>query len=316
MDSSMHEFPAGLRGAIEIPILSPIRRSIMWREAILEDKFVRTVAKRHGSLAMDYNALDQRLLTKPKECFYILGSGSSVEDLLPAHFDTIAKNVSAGINAWALHDFVPDIYSFEPVPHRRSDHFGTMQILNRSEVIDTAKAILFLKPRTPVEEEQLRMVPAALASRVMIHGRFQPYTRRQSNLLADFKMIRQLRLSNKTVLLDSGASVVRMAFLAMNLGFERIVFVGVDLNHTEYFWERNSQYLERRGLEKFVSGQLGATHETLSTANRAFGVLDMLTAMRDYAVAEGISLEVANPRSLLADMLPVHDFGSGYSASQ
>lgn len=299
-----------LRRVLESPGYSFFRRHLMLREARSEDKVVREIASRNNAPVFDYRVLKQSLNEKPKDCFYVLGSGSSVEKLSPRDFDAISTKVSVGINAWALHDFVPDIYSFEPVPTRASDHFATMPLLNRQEVFARASSIMFLKPRNRVELEQLRMVPHELAGRVMLYGRFQPFTRNPANLERDFKVIRRLEASNLSVLPDSGASIIRMAFLAVILGFSRIVFVGVDLNHTEYFWEKNTEYLKRRGLKDFVSGQLGATHETLLSVNRAFGVMDMLQSLNDFGETEGFALEVANPNSLLAEFLPVHNFST------
>lgn len=304
----MARYRAKIRQVLESPEFSYLRRILMLREARSEDKLVKQIANRSEATVFDYRAMDQRFLEKSKDYFYVLGSGSSVENLSSRDFDVISTRVSVGINAWALHDFVPDIYSFEPVPSRLSDHFYTMLLLNRPEVLDRNPSILFLKPRTPVELEQLRMVPPELADRLMIYGRFQPFTRQPANLESDFQVIRYLKSQNLSVLPDSGASIIRMAFLAAVLGFSRIVFVGVDLNHTEYFWERNSEYLKRRGLKNFESGQLGRTHETLSNVNRAFGVVDILRALRNFGEAHGFSLEVSNPSSVLAEFLPVHNF--------
>lgn len=297
-----------MRNFLEAPEFSCVRRHLMLREALAEDKLVKDIANRNKGSVFDYSVMRKRLAEKSKETFYILGSGSSVEDLSPRDFHAISTNVSVGINAWVLHDFVPDIYSFEPVPSRSSDHFMTMRLLNRLEVFEGVKSIMFLKPRNRVELEQLKMVPPELVDRVMLYGRFQPFTRNPANLKSDLRVIRRLEPMNLSVLPDSGASILRMAFLAVTLGFSRIVFVGVDLKHTQYFWEKNSKYLDRRRLKNFDSGQVGSTHETLSNVNRAFGVISFLRALRDFGEAEGFNLEVASPKSLLADFLPVHDF--------
>lgn len=299
-----------LSSVIDLQVFSAFRRFVMWQEALVEDEFVKNVARKNGVPVLDSVELSKRLENKSRDCFYVLGSGSSVESLTREDFESISRGVSVGINAWAIHDFVPDMYSFEPVPFRDSDHFQTMDLLDRQEVADKVRAILFLKPRTPVESEQLERVPNALTDRVMLYGRFQPFTRREENLVADFRIVRLLRARNKSILLDSGASIIRMAFLAAILGYRRIVFVGVDLNHTEYFWEKNEVYLKNRGLSHFASGQTGESHETLSNINRAFGVMNMVKAMKKYFGTEGVELEVANPQSLLAEILPVHVFNS------
>lgn len=299
---------AGMRSLFELSMFSALRRQLMWREARAEDRFVKSIVSSCGVLAFDYFQIEERLKEKGNKVFYVLGSGSSVEDLTHLDFEIISQEVSAGINAWVLHDFVPDIYSFEPATRRESDHYSKMQFLNREEVFMRRPSIMFLKPRTAIELEQLRMVPSGLTGEVMVYGRFQPYTRKSSNLVRDLSLIKESRFRELSVVPDSGASIIRMAFLAIMLGFTKIVFVGVDLNHTEYFWERNPKYLDRVGLASFSSGQVGKEHETLSSANRAFGVVEMIKAIRDYGELEGVSLEVSNPKSLLSEILPVHNF--------
>lgn len=303
-----HDLSAGLRTVLEVPIFSPIRRHIMWLEALAEHRFVLGLSNRYGVPAFGYQHLEEKLKGKGNRICYVLGSGSSVEHLGIMDFETISREVSIGINAWVLHDFIPDIYSFEPTPTRDSSHYSTMRLLNRGAILERQPSILFLKPRTPIELEQLRMVPQLLASQVLLYGRFQPYTRKKKNLRSDLFALTAPRFRNLAVLPDSGASIIRMAFLAILLGFRKVVFVGVDLNHTEYFWEINPKYLDDVGLKSFGSGQTGQHHETLSSINRAFGLIEFMEALRDFGEAIGVSLEIANPASTLADILPIHHF--------
>lgn len=280
----------------------------MLREAIAEHRHVSNLSEKYSYPQFDSQKLKAGIEDKPRNVFYILGSSSSVENLTPHNFQTISGEVSVGVNAWALHDFVPDIYSFEPVTRRDRDHYWTMKHLDRPEVLRKAPAIMFLKPRSAIELEQLRMVPEGLIHRTMLYGRVQPFTRSKHNLVRDLEIAGKLALDNLSVLPDSGASIVRMAFLGLRLGFPRIVFVGVDLNHTEYFWQRNPSHLRKFGLDDFDSAQTATTHETLGNRNRAFGVIDMLVAMSQLMSKFGSRLEVASPASMLADFLPVHSW--------
>jgi len=305
---AISNYRTGQRGFLEWPIFSPLRRHIMLQEALAEDRFVKKIVKRCGVEIFDFDRMKGRLTGKGQKVFYVLGSGSSIEELSPESFETISREVSVGINAWALHDFIPDIYAFEPVPERDSDHYSTMQLLDRKDVVRRKPTIMFLKPRNPIEMEQLRMVPTALQSDTLLYGRFQPYTRATKNLAGDLNMAWNLASRKLSVLPDSGASIVRMAFLGLLLGFSKIVFVGVDLNHTEYFWQRNPTYLEKFGRSAFASGQKKSTHETLTTDNRAFSVVDMVVALHKVARQRGVTVEVVSSRSLLADYLPLHEF--------
>ena len=305
---AISNYRTGLRGFLEWPIFSPLRRHIMLQEALAEDRFVKEAAKNHAMPSFNLEKMKDRLKEKRKKVFYILGSGSSVEDLSRADFDIISGGVSVGVNAWALHYFVPDIYAFEPVPDRGSDHYSTMRLLDRKDVLSREPTIMFLKPRTPVEQEQLKMIPNGLRQAAMLYGRFQPYTRQSRNLSGDLQMAHFVKMMNLSVLPDSGASIFRMAFMGILLGYPRVVLVGVDLNNVDYFWQKNPAHLVRNGLVQFESGQLGRTHETLSNKTRAFGIVDSMSNLAEFARSLGTSLEVASSRSLLAKFLPVYDW--------
>ena len=44
---------------------------------------------------------------------FVLGSGSSINELSDKNFDEINSNCSVGINKWIFHDFVSNIYMIE-----------------------------------------------------------------------------------------------------------------------------------------------------------------------------------------------------------
>ena len=298
---------------LEAPGLGALRNHILLRDARRESTTLSQIEEATG-----YHKLDLRELPGPSatknQTFFILGSGSSVEDLTPENFQEISEGLSVGINAWVLHDFVPTMYAYEPVEDTNTDHFWTLSYLNRPEILSSHPFVLVLKPRSPFELDQLKQVPPSLLDRTRLYGRTAPYTRKQSNLVSDLERALGSLVdpSLDSVLLDSGASIVRMAHLGLKLGFRRIVFVGVDLNTTEYFWERNPSYLGRRGLPSFDSGQRGTTHETLQTNTRPFSVLDVIWAFGLLASSRGSwQFSVASRQSALRDILPIFQWGSG-----
>jgi len=296
------------RSALERPLGQILRDQVFRHEVEREAKFVATQRKLAGLTDAAERMVLQELRSRVEETFFILGSGSSVEDETSLRFRVISQGVSVGINAWAIHDFVPTMYSFEPEARRESDHFKTLSILNRPEVLSAKPAILILRPRTPTESEQIGQLVEPLISRTMLYGRVAVPTRSLRNLPRDTAVSLKLLATNLSpvVTMDSGASIVRMTSLALQIGFRKIVYVGVDLNHTEYFWEKNPSYLERRGLSSFESGQIGPRHETLNPAARPFPVTDVIRGIRDGLKDEGVvQLYSGSPTSELAKFLPV-----------
>jgi hypothetical protein len=91
---------------------------------------------------------------------------------------------------------------------------------------------------------------------------------------------------------NSSTSATNIAYL---LGWKRIVLTGIDLYDKEYFWlpKGGRREIEKRGV--VASSQFpNAPH-----------IVEMLGRWREIMATEAISLEVYNPRSLLAEVLPV-----------
>lgn len=296
------------RSVLEGPFGGVLRGQVFRTEVAREADYVERQRKASGLRESTQNEVREELLSRVDETFFILGSGSSVEDLPASGFRTISQGVSVGINAWVLHDFVPTAYCFEPVPNRETDHYNTLSILNRPEVVQSMPALLVLRPRTQVEFEQLHQTPIQLMSRILLYGRVAVTTRNQSNLARDTRRSLELLARRRLpfITLDSGASIVRMTSLAIQLGFKKIVYVGVDLNNTNYFWEVNPSYLAKREIASFASGQTGVRHETLSSGPRPFPVTEMIRGIKEgLADTDDLQLYSGSPNSELARFLPV-----------
>ena len=248
------------------------------------------------------------------DTFYILGSGASIEDLTREHFDHIAQNSSVGINNWGVHPFVPDIYSFESVPWvgDGQDFPRAMGLLDRGDIRARRPDILILRPKTSSEIDKISVLPDELRTSVSFYGRVTPATRESRNLAGDIAgYFAHVVPRYPSVLLDSGASVVRMTVLGILLGFRRIVLAGVDLNGSPYFWERNPDYLADLVSLPPVNNQVTSTHETASSSNRPFDVITMLRALGVFFQTEkGGQLLVTSPDSALAEFLPIETWGN------
>lgn len=292
----------------ELRFLSPLRSMLAEYDASRQVSSVEKTAAQSFA-----NPLKPREISGELKCrertFFILGSGASVENLVTENFAEISTGVSVGINAWVLHDFVPDMYAYEPVQTFMTDHYRTLSYLDRPSILAARPLILVLRPRNRFELDQLDQVPDVLRDRVRLYGRVSPYTRIESNLRADLpQLARSLsRRQFAPVLLDSGASIIRMAHLGLKLGSKRIVFVGVDLNNVDYFWERNPGRLVKYGIPAFQSGQTGQTHETMRKGSRPFPVDTMVEHLARVAKHKfSCEFAVASPDSVLAKVIPVH----------
>ncbi len=300
----------GARKILENKSFRAARVAISLWEARREHRYVRHVAGLVGTGILDPEFFRRELGKEGADTFFILGSGASVEDLTKSDFERIRRGVSVGINAWPLHSFVPDFYTFEPVSNSVTDHFQTLGFLKRHDILAAKPRVLVLRPRTPIEREQFDMIPAPLKPQSLVYGRTIPFTRQEPNLAGDLaNLLQRISTTHSSVVIDSGASVIRMASLGILMGFEKIVFVGVDLRNTNYFWERNPDHLARLGLSQFDSGQKTAVHETMSPVNRPFAVIPMVKALDLLLNSQGERrFYVASAESALADIIPVFEF--------
>jgi hypothetical protein len=92
-------------------------------------------------------------------------------------------------------------------------------------------------------------------------------------------------------------SITDATNFAYLLGWRRIVLAGVDLYNKEYFWlpAGETRTYERPGIT--------ASSEFTNARN----TVDLFACWRAELEPEGVELFVSNPRSLLADVLPVFD---------
>jgi hypothetical protein len=85
--------------------------------------------------------------------------------------------------------------------------------------------------------------------------------------------------------------------LAIALGFCRVVLAGADYYNKEYFWLRPGEKREYEPDAVEVGREWGATPL----------ILAMMSGWRDDVAQSGVELSVWNPRSRLAEVLPVFD---------
>lgn len=272
------------------------------------------MAKRLGFAVLDGREFeDMRALSST---LFILGSGESVEGLTSRQWGFVRRNVSIGINSWAVHDFVPDAYSFEEVESESySDVSSTLSILlAREEVITRRPQILMLRPHSSTSPERIVQVPSELRSRVRLYGRTTLFTRETSNLPGDLRRVLRSMVSQRIrsgISLDAGMSVSRLITIGARAGFRKIVLIGVDLNSPRYFFDVNPGYWSRRNVEAFNPWRTrGTVHDTEETTTRNFPASVFIPALSSAINAvTGSQVFVSSHSSALASSMPVFRWG-------
>ena len=243
---------------------------------------------------------------------FILGSGPSVLELSESNKVRMRLGTTIGLNSWALHDFIPDAYSFEEMA---ADSYlsvatGLSTVLARQEVIAANPLVLHLRSRLGTSSRRLVSVPPELHLNTRYYGRVNVETQKVRNLESDLVALLHAQNSGALaphVLIDSGLSVARMISLGILRGFSSIILIGVDLNSSRYFFEEDPSYLARHNLQDF-NPWIGRTahHNTEATIDRNFAASEFIPALaRASFFSGGPRIYVGSQSSKLSKALDV-----------
>ena len=258
------------------------------------------------------------------DTFFILGSGESVLELSSAQWSHVRAAVSAGIGAWTIHPFVPDFLALEHI-EREPERDGLLdgetglersyrQALegwqNRPEVRDIQPRILFFRPPKVSDLSRLQPLGDYWVNRTFLYGRLGSSSRNLADL--EREIILYLRLARAGVIpfwlpFDTGATLIRLIFLAAISGYQNIVLAGVDLRDSRFFWESQPSLLVERGMSSFFTSERGSKHSTEMTGSFPVSeVLPMISSL--LKILLGTRLSVAHESSWVSTILPVFDW--------
>lgn len=312
-----------LTGLKNQPWLGFVRRWLWFLRAKRDHEAVLLVGKKLGFQPLPINNFKMSD-SKQSDTLFILGSGSSVTELSDSNLNEIGENVSVGINVWIAHDFIPDVYSLEsgstPITKAvyEQNRYRARK-LNRPSVIERSPKFLVLRPGAPSIAEQFVAIPEALRDKAFLYGRANlPHVVDEiaSAELGHFLHRFLRRKSELHVLPDNGASVVRLIFLGLKLGFKKIVLVGIDLNLSPYFWFHPDWLRRRPELAEIFPRSSGVPHDTTDTKEgsrerRPYNTLSVIRWLNDCL--EGpyeTQLLTGSSSSALAEFLPLYQWRS------
>lgn len=273
-----------------------LREDLRWLRS--EVRRVRRVASLRRSAGLAPFRLAEARARKRSDTLVVLGSGRSICRLDAQDWHTIGRDYDTlGLNFWMLHPFTPTFYQFEagPTPER-TRQFETF-LAERAERL--AGVLMIYKD---IERHQLdltRLAPETVASLRVINKVNLPVDN-DARLLRALQLTQRARLTQMTgLLIFARASIVQAITFGAELGYERIVLAGVDLNDTRYFWE------EDPALSWFGTAQTGSLHRTMDPGVAAIPVDRVLMLLRDqWLTPAGITLYCGHATSALHPRLP------------
>jgi hypothetical protein len=251
--------------------------------------WLRFVVSRRAYRYVDEAELRAR---RRSDTVFVFGSGASLNELDASGWAHIAEHDTLGFNWWVHQRFV------------RTDYHLVRGIA------DSDRDPSVWRPQL---EEYFRLIGESAffdEAVLLIHTGFRAITGNRAvglRLIPKRNPVFLWRTSIRVGApsrafaegLTHGQSTIQEAInAAFLLGWRRIVLAGVDLYDRRYFWlpPHQTRELDRKRGATVADEHVQAT----------MGLVRTLGAWREWLAGEGVELDVLNPRSLLADVLPVY----------
>ena len=230
--------------------------------------------------------------TRRSDTIFVFGSGASLNELSPRELEEFEEHDTLGFNWFVRQRFL------------RCDYHVVREITDDD-----------LDPRVwrPAVEEYFRLVresPFFAATVFVVQSGFRAINGNRAIALKllppGARVFRFRSLVGRWDLSPSlgqglahrHATLEECVNFAYLLGWNRIVLVGVDLYDRRYFWLGPD---ETRETDRRRGASASDAHRTATTG--------LIEQMGDWGLrmqTSNVALEVYNPRSLLADVLPVY----------
>lgn len=215
-------------------------------------------------------------ITKEKhsDTLFVLGSGPSINSLSKEQFQKVSLADSMGFNFWMYHWFVPDFYILQmprKLPYRsalrtlmsqKSKEYASCRVFLRGDYFRTENNELHSIAETPFGKKpylHLPEFPISPDSSIPVNN--------------------QLRFLDNLGILDKGkisryvpkpAGTLGLCIsLALQMGYDNIVLLGVDMKDTRHFFDGPQENTTRRRVRSlllptkgtFMDKGFGASHK-------------------------------------------------------
>ena len=231
--------------------------------------------------------------TRRSDAVFVFGSGASLNELGDEDWEGFAAHDTLGFNWWVHQRFVrTDYHLIRGIP-------------------DTDLDPAIWRPQLDEYFRLIRENPLFAETVFLVHTGFRAingnraigygYLPEQNPVFLWRTRIRTGPPSRSFAegLVHGQSTILEAINFAYLLGWTRIVLVGVDLYDRRYFWLPPGA---TRSLDERRDATAAEPHFQAAT-----GLVETLGGWRDSLRAEGVELEVYNPRSLLAERLPISE---------
>ena len=246
-----------------------------------------------------------------KNPFFILGAGLSINELSDSEKKFIEKSTSVGINFFCISDLNPKFLVWESPKKKELQNIYLQLLKNKNQRFSGNKSKLLLhdsfitKKKYDIKElfkhfDNIQVYSTALIKCVN--------TKKLDNIYKYLYNPFILKLLGPNMIYGLHSTVDRLTHLAILAGFNEIVYAGVDLNSSKYFWEeKNLQNEMQNQLIKLVKKKSDRQHTTEGNPSQ-IPASQVIKSNYNYACSKGIKLYTTSQKSKLSTFLPIYKF--------
>jgi len=255
--------------------------------------------KKNGFLDFSFDRLKQN---KKSDTLFILGSGSSINDISEDMWQHIKKHDSFGFNFWLIHEYIPNFFMFESRSIGKNGILLEQLLKNRSKDYNKKKTFVLMKD-FKTSTMKCNDIPSEIRSNFMLAPKYNFYGTSQVTFIKSLRLSQKLNLLSHNIVYSRRASLFSIIYIGYRLGYKNIVLAGIDLNNTDYFYD-SDDYDQNNVPENFEKGII---HTTARDSDTDFKIDELVYILNDELLAkEDQKLYVLNKNSLLAQKLEAY----------
>jgi hypothetical protein len=256
---------------------------------------------------------------RTSDTIFVLGTGASINDYPASWWSVIGSAESVAMNFFLLHEHVPTYHVVEDVHGIRARLLARRYV----EIGDYRDVPLIVKTqltnlsyrRVRRRIDELAELPSKVRESVYLSLDFLAAGATVEEMESAYRSLAKLGLweprDRFLALTKRRGSVSYAINLAVRAGYRRIVLCGIDLNHTEYFYDSRRERLEKAGLPVPINDEPGTVHSTNDPERNPVTIHQVILGIRDIVLQpRGIELMVAAPTSALYPDLPLFDWAA------
>jgi hypothetical protein len=268
---------------------------------------------------------------KTSDTLFIMGSGSSINDISDKQWDHIKEHDSVGFNKWPVHDHIPTYHVFEIriEEENKENRDKYWKLLNKRKK-EYQNIPIILKDTAAVSDKmEPHHLPEWLVGAVIIScdTNFDRAAPLNGNAEQNKRVLKYLKEKghfdqniNINILYRKRGTVSYLIHFGVVLGYENIVLCGIDMVDSRYFFnQKDDNHIGDRvnvpsnlvpvDFEGSSSNQEDSVHATNDPSVSPLTLEKVIYSMNDIVLKElGVNLYVENTKSALHPKIPLYEY--------